>query len=339
MNVILPHRDSDDGNEIAPTFPSWDDVILDPIDPTTSGPRRITIIAHLASVLMVLAGIGIIGIPLIGRCRTSLAQAQTIATAKQTAASWPKSHRDLLLDSARDYNKRLAASGQHVLGEVAAPFADGNDKTTATDDGDNSPQSSIAYQSLLDIGDGLMGTIRIPKISVDLPILHGTSEKALEQGAGHLYGTSLPIGGVSTHAVVTGHRGLVSALMFTRLDEIHAGDSFYIDMMGKEFGYRVDRISVIEPDDSRLLRITPGEDRVTLMTCTPYGVNTHRLLVSGVRARIPEDIPPSSDSPKDALTIAIITATAIGLPGTIACMACSRKKRRIISRHASERRH
>ncbi|WP_055426761.1 class C sortase [Bifidobacterium aesculapii] len=243
-----------------------------------------TIIAHLISVLMVLAGIGIIGIPFIGCCRTSLAHAQTIATARQTVASWPKSHRDLLLDSARDYNKRLAASGQHVLGEVADPFADGNDKTTTTDDGDNSSQSSIEYQSLLDMGDGLMGEIRIPKIGVAMPIMHGTSAKTLEQGAGHLYGTSLPIGGVSTHAVITGHRGLVSALMFTRLDEIHAGDSFYIGVMGKEFGYRVDRISVIEPDDDSLLRMEPGEDRVTLMTCTPYGVNTHRLLVSGVRA-------------------------------------------------------
>ena len=132
-----------------------------------------------------------------------------------------------------------------------------------------------------------MGTIKVPKQSINLPIYHGTSEEALASGAGHLYGTSLPVGGKSTHSVITGHRGLVEAMMFTRLDEVKKGDFFYIEVMGETLGYKVDNISVILPDDTSKLRIAPGEDRVTLMTCTPYGVNTHRLLISGHRVSIP----------------------------------------------------
>lgn len=148
---------------------------------------------------------------------------------------------------------------------------------------------------MLDAGSGVMGSISIPKIDVDIPIYHGTSESVLELGAGHLYGTSLPVGGEGTHSVITGHRGLIKALMFTRLDELEKGDSFYVKVMGETLGYKVDRIEVIEPSDVSKLKIVDGEDRVTLMTCTPYGVNTHRLLVSGVRAQIPNEVPYESD--------------------------------------------
>ena len=108
-----------------------------------------------------------------------------------------------------------------------------------------------------------MGTIKVPKQSINLPFYHGTSEEALASGAGHLYGTSLPVGGKSTHSVITGHRGLVEALMFTRLDEVKEGDFFYIEVMGETLGYKVDRISVILPDDTSKLKIVPGEDRAT----------------------------------------------------------------------------
>ena len=155
---------------------------------------------------------------------------------------------------------------------------------------------------------------RIPEISVDLPIYHGTSESALASGAGHLYGSSLPVGGASTHSVITGHRGLVEAMMFTRLDEMKVDDYFYIDVMGETLGYRVDRIEVIEPDDTSRLKIVEGEDRVTLMTCTPYGVNTHRLLVSGVRAAIPGDIPPIEEAPHDPRVAAAIAVSGTLLP-------------------------
>ena len=117
------------------------------------------------------------------------------------------------------------------------------------------------YQGLLDSGAGIMGTVLVPKIGVELPIRHGTSEPVLAVGAGHLYGTSLPVGGTGSHTVVTGHRGLVKSLMFTRLDELHDGDFMYIKVMDETLGYEVDRISVIEPDDGLTVENTvPGED-------------------------------------------------------------------------------
>ena len=133
-------------------------------------------------------------------------------------------------------------------------------------------------------------------------------------GAGHLYGTSLPVGGKSTHSVITGHRGLVEAMMFTRLDEVKKGDFFYIEVMNRTLGYEVDRISVILPDDTSQLRIVPGEDRVTLMTCTPYGVNTHRLLISGHRVAIPIPAPDPHDV-HDARDIAIAVTVGILVAG------------------------
>lgn len=179
-----------------------------------------------------------------------------------------------------------------------------------------------------------MGTIRIPKISVNLPIYHGTSQSALASGAGHLYGSSLPVGGKNTHAVITGHRGLVNATMFTRLDEMRVGDYFYLDVMGHTLGYQVDRISVIEPNDTSKLKIVPGEDRVTLMTCTPYGVNTHRLLVSAVRSSIPDVIPDESDAAKDARLIAIVAAVITLLLGLV--LLWLHRKPWHIRRHAAK---
>ena len=205
---------------------------------------------------------------------------------------------------------------------------------TGADAGSASASSADAeYRSLLDSGGGVMGTIRIPKISVRLPIYHGTSESALASGAGHLYGSSLPVGGKSTHAVLTGHRGLVEAAMFTRLDEMRVGDYFYIEVMGRTLGYQVDRITVIEPNDTSQLKIVPGEDRVTLMTCTPYGVNTHRLLVSATRSAIPDEIPAENDAVKDARAIGAITGIATLVVGVL--LVWLRRKPWHIRRHAA----
>lgn len=200
-----------------------------------------------------------------------------------------------------------------MLGEARDPFSAESGGSRASGEDSASAQDE-EYQSLLDAGGGVMGAIRIPEISVDLPIYHGTSESALASGAGHLYGSSLPVGGESTHSVITGHRGMVEAMMFTRLDEMKVGDYFYIDVMGETLSYRVDRIEVIEPDDTSRLKTVEGEDRVTLMTCTPYGVNTHRLLVSGVRAAIPGDIPPIEKAPHDPRVAAAIAVSGTLLP-------------------------
>ena len=268
---------------------------------------------RILAVLLLVVAICVIGYPVVLQYQSDVRLAHTTSSAAERVAGWPYPQAEESLAAAHAYNERLAASGQPILGEARDPFSNRSGGSHASGEDSASAQDE-EYQSLLDAGGGVMGAIRIPEISVDLPIYHGTSESALASGAGHLYGSSLPVGGESTHAVITGHRGLVEAMMFTRLDEMKVGDYFYIDVMGETLGYRVDRIEVIEPDDTSRLKIVPGEDRVTLMTCTPYGVNTHRLLVSGVRAAIPGEIPPLDEAPKDPRVAAALATAGVLLP-------------------------
>ena len=140
------------------------------------------------------------------------------------------------------------------------------------------------YMSSLNIaGDGIMGTVEIPKIKITLPIFHGTDEEVLEKAAGHLEGSSLPVGGENTHSVITAHRGLPSAALFTDLDKLKKGDHFLIHVLDDTLCYQVDKITVVEPKDTKDMVVEEGEDLVTLLTCTPYGVNSHRMLVRGHR--------------------------------------------------------
>ena len=245
----------------------------------------------LSALLLVLA-LCVIGYPMVLQYQSDVRLAHTTSAAAERVAGWPYPQAEESLAAARAYNERLAASGQPILGEAHDPFSAESGGSRASGEDSASAQDE-EYQSLLDAGGGVMGAIRIPEISVDLPIYHGTE---------------------STHSVITGHRGLVEAMMFTRLDEMKVGDYFYIDVMGETLGYRVDRIEVIEPDDTSKLKIVEGEDRVTLMTCTPYGVNTHRLLVSGVRAAIPGDIPPIEEAPHDPRVAAAIAVSGTLLP-------------------------
>ena len=140
------------------------------------------------------------------------------------------------------------------------------------------------YMACLNIaGDEMMGTVEIPKINIELPIYHTTDETVLEKAAGHLEGSSLPVGGESTHAVISAHRGLPSASLFTDLDQLEEGDHFLLHVLDDTLAYEVDKISVVEPEETQDLAVEEGEDLVTLLTCTPYGVNSHRLLVRGHR--------------------------------------------------------
>lgn len=323
--------------------------------------RGKTLAMRAIAALLIVAAICIGGFPAMLQYRSARDLSGTSVRSAQTVAGWPYPQADDAFAAARDYNKRLAQSGQPILGEAKDPFADvrGGSRASVSDSGESDNQSGAGtgadagsadagsadagsasassadaeYRSLLDSGGGVMGTIRIPKISVRLPIYHGTSESALASGAGHLYGSSLPVGGKSTHAVLTGHRGLVEAAMFTRLDEMRVGDYFYIEVMGRTFGYQVDRITVIEPNDTSQLKIVPGEDRVTLMTCTPYGVNTHRLLVSATRSAIPDEIPAENDAVKDARAIGAITGIATLVLGML--LVWLRRKPWHIRRHAA----
>ena len=149
-----------------------------------------------------------------------------------------------------------------------------------------------AYMACLNINDDeVMGIVEIPKIDVELPIYHTTDEEILQIGAGHLEGSSLPVGGESTHAVISAHRGLPSATLFTDLDKLEEGDHFLLHILDDTLAYEVDAINVVEPDETELLSVVEGEDLVTLLTCTPYGVNTQRLLVRGHRVPyVPEEV-------------------------------------------------
>ena len=128
-----------------------------------------------------------------------------------------------------------------------------------------------------------MCVLEIPSIDLRLPVYHGTSEAVLKEGVGHLMDSSLPIGGENTHCVMTGHRGLASARLFTRLDELKEGDEFFLEVLGEKLAYKVEEINVILPEEVESLEIRPGEDLVSLVTCTPYGINTHRLVITGKR--------------------------------------------------------
>ena len=177
------------------------------------------------------------------------------------------------------------------------------------------PDQLTGYADTLDItGTGIMGYITISKIGVELPIYHGTSDSVLQIAAGHLEGTSLPVGGASTHAVISAHRGLPSAKLFTNLDQLEVGDTFTITVLDRVLTYEVDKISIVLPTETDELKIAEGKDYVTLMTCTPYGINTHRLLVRGKRIENAENQKHIRVT-ADALRIEpIIVAPALAVP-------------------------
>ena len=161
-----------------------------------------------------------------------------------------------------------------------------------------------AYMAALNLtGDGIMGTVDIPKIGIKLPIYHTTDEEVLEKAAGHLEGSSLPIGGESTHAVISAHRGLPSASLFTDLDLLEIGDHFLIKVLDETLCYEVDQILTVEPDETEALQVEEGEDLVTLLTCTPYGVNTQRLLVRGHRVPYEETVVAEEEAPLAAVSL------------------------------------
>ena len=165
-----------------------------------------------------------------------------------------------------------AYNESHPVNTIVDPF------------GDVHIPSDDVYNGLLNIrGDGMMGYLDIPKIDQRLAVYHGISAEVLDKGVGHLQGTSLPVGGKSTHCVLSGHRGLASAKLFTDLDQLQKGDYFILHVLGEDLAYSVDKISVVKPEQSEGLAVQPGKDLVTLVTCTPYGVNTHRMLVRGHR--------------------------------------------------------
>lgn len=236
------------------------------------------------------------------------------ARQERAAAGWTPAEQRRTLAGARAYNKALTASGQHAIGSITDPDTGAVDFAARADKD---------YWNALKGAQGLMGTVRIPRIGVTLPIRHGSDEAALANGAGHLYGTSLPVGGKSTHTVITAHRGVPDKELFTRLDELRKGDVFYLTVAGRTIAYKVFRIMDVDPQDTSHVRIEQGGDLATLLTCTPYGVNTQRLLVTGRRAAMPDDVPKPEDAPKDMkpLWVGVAVAVVVALAGLVAIPA------------------
>lgn len=221
--------------------------------------------------LILLVGVGIMAYPTFSNWWNQQTASRAIATYIDAVDSLDEAQRAAILEAARTYNARLAGVGIHFM----------------------MSEAEIAeYYSLLDItGTGIMGYIQIPAINVNLPVYHGTDEAVLQIAAGHLQGTSLPVGGTSTHTAISGHRGLPSARLFTDLDRLQEGDVFVISVYGEEMVYMIDQIRVVLPQEVDSLSIEAGADQCTLITCTPYGVNTHRMLVRGSRiADLPDDV-------------------------------------------------
>lgn len=217
-------------------------------------------------IISFLVGAGILFYPKISFWLAEFNQVNAVATYEKAVTRLTKEEIEKQWDAARDYNERMAES------IVKDPFA-------STEDIDPFDK----YYETLDVGEGMMGYIEIPSIHVMIPIYHGTTEATLEKGVGHIKATALPIGGTGTHSVLTGHTGRHTARLFTDLIGVKTGEQFYIEVLGRTLAYEVDQIEVVNPDDISKLVAEKGKDYITLVTCTPYGVNSHRLLVRGKR--------------------------------------------------------
>ena len=226
---------------------------------------------HLSTILLVLVflvGLSVVLYPTVSDWVNRRNASRALVSYDETVNALSDADYEAYFAAADDYNRRLAA----------------------TENAFYKPELVSGYEQTLDLsGTGIMGYITIQKIGVELPIYHGTGEGVLQVAAGHLQGSSLPVGGAGTHAVISAHRGLPSAKLFTNLDELEVGDTFTVTVLDRVLTYEVDLISIVLPNETDLLQPTPGKDYLTLMTCTPYGINTHRLLVRGHRVETVEN--------------------------------------------------
>lgn len=249
-------------------------------------------------ILVFFAGLSLLLYPSLSDYWNSFHASQAVATYSEEVRNLNADKYDRLIVEAREYNAALP-------GRYKAFFLSESDRST--------------YNALLDVnGTGVMGYIEIPTIQISLPIYHGTEDEVLQIAVGHLDWSSLPVGGEGTHCVLSGHRGLPSAKLFTNLDKLVAGDKFVIRVLDEVMTYEVDQILIVEPNDLSALAIEKGKDLCTLVTCTPYGVNSHRLLVRGHRVENEsEEIRVTSD----AMEIdPLIVAPAVALPMLLALL-------------------
>lgn len=219
-------------------------------------------ISTIILIIILLVGLSVMLYPIVSNWWNQRVQSKVISNYKETVAKMDADEIDRLINEAHEYNRQLAG--------LYAPFVN--------------YKEIPGYEDILNIsGTGIMGYITIPVIHAEYPVYHGTSEAVLNVAVGHLQGSAFPVGGADTHAVISAHRGLPSAKLFTDLDKMVVGDTFTITILDKVFTYEVEKILTIKPEEVDKLEIIPGGDYVTLTTCTPYGVNTHRLLLRSRR--------------------------------------------------------
>lgn len=227
---------------------------------------------HLSTIffgIIFLIGLLLVLYPTVSNFLSNREQKKVIREYSNIVNNMDKEEKEAMYNEAVDYNKEIYEKGMIDY---------------------SNPDAVQGYNDILDVsGTEIMGYISIPKINVELPIYHGTSDGVLQVAVGHLEGSSLPVGGENTHCVLSGHRGLPSADLFTHLDRLNVHDIFTISVLDKTLVYEIDQIKVVAPGDTQYLQIEDGKDYCTLLTCTPYGINTHRLLVRGVRVADSDD--------------------------------------------------
>ncbi len=227
---------------------------------------------HLSTIffgIIFLIGLLLVLYPTVSNFLSNREQKKVIREYSNIVNNMDKEEKETMYNEAVDYNKKIYENGMIDY---------------------SNPDAVKGYNDILDVsGTGIMGYISIPKINVELPIYHGTSDGVLQVAVGHLEGSSLPVGGENTHCVLSGHRGLPSADLFTHLDRLNVHDVFTISVLDKTLVYEIDQIKVVAPGDTQYIQIEDGKDYCTLLTCTPYGINTHRLLVRGRRVSDSDD--------------------------------------------------
>lgn len=239
--------------------------------PSRAGCGMKKLLPNLMLVLVFLAGLTLLLYPTVSNYINTLHQSHVVSSYEAEVAKLRAEDYTPIRKAAEEYNTALAANPDRFL---------------QTDD------DLAAYLAQMNpFGNGIMGYVEIDKIDVKLPIYHGTDDSVLQVGAGHVEGTSLPVGGAGTHCAISGHSGLPSAMLFTNLEQLKVGDEFSLHVLNEALNYRVDQILVVEPYDLTVLDIDPDQDYCTLVTCTPYGINSHRLMVRGVRT---QDTSPST---------------------------------------------
>ena len=245
-------------------------------------------------VAVFILGTGMILYPFLSNYYNSFHATRAIIDYAESVSALNEEDTDKIIQSAQEYNRELSNSGTQF---------------------NRSEELKTRYQSELNPdGDGIMGYLEIPKTEIYLPVYHGTEDNVLQVAAGHVDWSSLPVGGSGTHCVISGHRGLPSARLFTDIDKLEKGDEIYMSVLDRTYTYIVDNSYIVLPQDVDNLKIENGKDYLSLVTCTPYGVNTHRLIVRAVRLENAENSVKVTARPEGEIIAPIVTAPIIGIP-------------------------